>query len=90
MPNVSYIDNMPQTRTKDREPMGESTNSGGGIGFCGLLAIVFITMKLTGHIDWSWWWVLSPLWLPAAILLSIGLVCLLIAGIVTIFEGVWK
>jgi hypothetical protein len=40
----------------------ESTSSNGGIGFVGLLTIVFITLKLCGVIDWSWWGVLSPLW----------------------------
>ena len=34
----------------------------GGVGFCGALAILFIALKLTGNIAWSWWWVLSPLW----------------------------
>lgn len=34
-----------------------------GITFPGLLAVVFITLKLIGKIDWSWWWVLSPLWI---------------------------
>ena len=29
--------------------------------------IVFITLKLTGYIDWSWWWVLSPMWISAGI-----------------------
>lgn len=33
-----------------------------GIGFAGLLTIVFIVLKLTHVIDWSWWWVLAPLW----------------------------
>lgn len=41
-----------------------SNSSSGGIGFCGLLTIVFIALKLTNYIDWSWWWVLSPLWIP--------------------------
>lgn len=41
--------------------MAQSNNgSSGGIGFVGLLQIVFITLKLTDFIDWSWWWVLSP------------------------------
>jgi hypothetical protein len=40
-----------------------SSGSSGGIGFAGLLTIVFITLKLTGYIAWSWWWVLSPLWI---------------------------
>ena len=34
----------------------------GGSGFLSLLALLFIGLKLTGHIDWSWVWVLSPLW----------------------------
>jgi hypothetical protein len=34
-----------------------------GIGFCGLLTIVFIVLKLIGYISWSWFWVLSPLWI---------------------------
>lgn len=39
----------------------------GGITFIGLLAIAFIVLKLTNVITWSWWWVLSPIWLPFAI-----------------------
>ena len=35
--------------------------SSGGIGFCGLLTIVFIVLKLVGIINWSWFWVLSPM-----------------------------
>jgi len=42
-------------------------NSSGGIGFTGLLTIVFITLKLTNCIDWSWWWVLCPLMIPVVI-----------------------
>lgn len=55
-----------------------STQSG-GIGFCGALAIVFIALKLTGNIDWSWWWVLSPLWIPAAFAAAIVVLILLVA-----------
>ena len=44
-----------------------SSSSSGGIGFCGLLAILLIGLKLMGYIDWSWWWVLAPVWAPAAI-----------------------
>lgn len=42
------------------------------IGFPGLLALVFIVLKLTGVIAWSWWWVLSPIW--GGVLLGIGLI----------------
>lgn len=50
----------------------------GGIGFAGLLTIVFIILKLTDNIDWSWWWVLSPLWIPTVIFLIVVLVVFLI------------
>ena len=44
-------------------------NSGGGIGFTGLLTVLFVGLKLTGNIDWSWWWVLSPVWIQILILI---------------------
>ena len=50
-----------------------------GIGFTGLLTIVFIILKLCGVITWSWWWVLSPLWI-SAILWVIVVVVVLLAG----------
>lgn len=40
-----------------------NNNSNGGIGFVGLLTIVFIVLKLIGIIKWSWLWVLSPIWI---------------------------
>ena len=43
----------------------------GGIGFFGLLGIVFITLKLVGVIDWEWWLVLAPIWVPMAIALIV-------------------
>lgn len=48
----------------------KSSNSG-GIGFVGLLTIVFITLKLCGVIQWSWLWVLSPIWISAIIVFGI-------------------
>lgn len=59
----------------------KSSASSGGIGFCGLLTIVFIVLKLLGKITWSWLWVLSPLWIVWAICLII----LLILGIIKLF-----
>ena len=38
-----------------------------GIGLDIILFVVFLILKLTGDIDWSWWWVTSPLWIPVAI-----------------------
>lgn len=51
--------------------MADTSSSSGGIGFCGLLTIVFIVLKLTGYIAWSWVWVLSPLWIGIVIWLVI-------------------
>jgi hypothetical protein len=42
--------------------------------FCQLLTVLFIGLKLTGHIAWSWIWVLSPLWGPAAVLFVAAIV----------------
>ena len=47
------------------------TTRSGGIGFFGLLGIVFITLKLCGVIDWEWWLVLAPIWVPTAIALIV-------------------
>lgn len=44
-----------------------TSEASGGVGFAGLLTILFIALKLTGTIGWSWWWVLSPLWIPFAV-----------------------
>jgi hypothetical protein len=51
------------------------------IGFAGLLTILFIGLKLTGAISWSWIWVLSPLWIGYAIVLLIVAICLLWAAL---------
>lgn len=59
-----------------------NTGSSGGIGFVGMLTIVFITLKLVGAIDWSWWWVLSPLWISAILFLLIVAAAILIARII--------
>lgn len=53
---------------------GQSSSSSGGVGFVGLLTILFIGLKLTKYIDWSWWWVLSPIWISASIVLGILLI----------------
>jgi predicted small integral membrane protein len=47
--------------------MATSSSSSDGIGFTGLLTVLFVGLKLTGYIHWSWWWVLSPLWIGAGI-----------------------
>ena len=58
-----------------RDNESKSTNS--GIGFNSLLLLLFIGLKLGGVINWSWWWVLSPIWIPLLIILFILLAYLI-------------
>lgn len=53
----------------------------GGIGVCGLLGVAFVVLKLCKVINWSWWWVTAPFWVPVAI----GVLLVLIAGIIVAF-----
>jgi hypothetical protein len=46
-------------------------NASSGIGLPGVLFVVFLVLKLTGNIDWSWWWVTSPIWIPLLALVTI-------------------
>lgn len=63
--------------------MSKESNSSVGISFTGALALIFIILKLTGTIDWSWLWVTIPLWGGFALLLVIIFFLL-------IFEGIMK
>lgn len=45
-----------------------------GVGLTSIVFLIFLILKLTGNIDWSWWWVTSPLWIPVSLVL--GLICL--------------
>lgn len=68
----------------------ENNNSGctinlGG-GFAGALTIAFIVLKLVGVIDWSWLWVLSPLWISFILTIFILLVVIIVAGIISYYN----
>ena len=54
--------------------MKNNSSGSGGIGFCGLLTVLFIALKLTGTIGWPWLWVLAPLWIPIALLVIVMIV----------------
>ena len=45
-----------------------SSNTGGGMGLGTILFLIFLVLKLTNYIDWSWWWVTSPLWIGALLI----------------------
>jgi len=51
--------------------MSDKTVQPVGVSFCGLLFLVFLTLKLTEHINWSWWWVTAPLWGPIALIVAL-------------------
>ena len=59
-----------------------TTTKYSGPGLATLLTVLFVGLKLTGHIAWSWWWVLSPLWITAALVLAVVMVFIGIAVIV--------
>lgn len=48
-----------------------ASSSSSGVGVTGLLGVAFVVLKLCGVIDWSWWWVTSPFWIPLVIVLAI-------------------
>lgn len=66
--------------------MSESKSS--GIGFFSVLGLIFVVLKLTKNIDWSWWWVLSPFLIPIGLLLII----VIIAGFLGIYDNrnMWR
>ena len=58
--------------------MSNSTSSGGGIGVLGLLGVLFVGLKLTDVITWSWWWVTAPFWGGIAFVLLVAVIGLVI------------
>jgi len=58
-----------------------NTNSySGGIGFLGLLQIVFIVLKILGVVNWSWWLVFIPVWISVLSFLIIFIIMLIVSG----------
>lgn len=58
-----------------------SSSNSSGIGVLGLLGVAFVVLKLTGYINWSWWWVTLPFWGGFAIVLLILLIGFLTVGL---------
>ena len=56
------------------------------MGFFGFLALLFIALKLTGYVTWSWVWVLSPIWAPLLIVVAILAIAALVAALVFTYE----
>lgn len=64
--------------------MSSNNSSSGGMGILGWLLIVFVTLKLTGHIDWSWWYVTMPFWGG----LVLGLIAIVILAFISAYREV--
>ena len=64
-----------------------SDTKSSGISFWGLLTIVFITLKLTHYIDWSWWWVLCIVWVPMALIFALLIIYFICSLILQILQG---
>ena len=52
----------------------KSSNTGGGMGLGTILFLIFLVLKLTNYIDWSWWWVTAPLWISATLYILITII----------------
>ena len=65
----------------------KSSTQSFGPSFCSLLTILCIGLKLTGYSDWSWLWVLAPLWLPLAVFLGVLLIIAMVGLIVMSFTA---
>ena len=66
--------------------MSNKTSVSYGPGLPTLLFITFLVLKLTHVIDWSWWWVTAPLWIPFGLFIGIFIVVLIIAAVASILE----
>ena len=66
--------------------MEKEKHSLNGLSFTQILALIFIVLKLTDYITWSWLWVLSPLWIPVAFILGLFVVVFVVYFIATLFD----
>jgi membrane protein YdbS with pleckstrin-like domain len=63
-------------RTNNSNNSNNSSSS--GIGFTGLLTVAFVVLKLCGVIAWSWWWVLSPIWITILLIIAIVVLAVIV------------
>lgn len=67
--------------------MSEQTKSS-GVGIGTVLFVVFLVLKLTHNIDWSWWWVTSPIWIPLVLVMGFFIVMGIVMAIVATIDGI--
>jgi membrane protein YdbS with pleckstrin-like domain len=83
---LDFIEQNAIKQSRSKTMSSSSSSSSGGISFTGALTVLFIGLKLTNVITWSWWWVLSPIWIS----LSLAVVILTIAIVIAIIAGAFK
>ena len=66
--------------------MSENNTSSSGIGFTSLLTVLFVGLKLTHYIDWSWWWVTCPFWGMLAICAAVLLIVIALAVLKVLWD----
>lgn len=67
--------------------MGETNTKTVSLKLDMILFLIFLVLKLTDNIDWSWWWVTSPLWLPLVFIIVFGIVAMIGESIRNAFRG---
>ncbi len=65
----------------DKEAIMKNNHTYGGYNFMGLLTLLFIYLRLAGHVAWPWAWVLSPIWLPATVLIVVTIIVSVVGAI---------
>jgi len=70
--------------------MSKSSSSSSGATTLGLLGVLFVGLKLTGFINWSWWWVTAPFWGGLALVLGFFIGCAVGLLLIKLYESVRK
>ena len=78
---IDHIEQNVIKQSQFKTMSSSSSSSSSGIGFSGALTVLFVGLKLTNVITWSWWWVLSPIWISALFVLTIILIIAIVAVI---------
>lgn len=79
---ITIVNEREKENKKMENTNNKKTNGTRGIGFYGLLGIAFIVLKLCGVIDWSWIWVLAPIWGPTVLAIIFFIGCVVMGVIV--------
>jgi len=74
----------------DNDSRGTAAATSGGCGIGFILFIVFLILKLTHVIDWSWFWVVFPLWIGPATVLAISLLVFIVVFFISLFDNKHK